>query len=138
MIRIQEEDFSVDDEIKKVMAKSGSIGGVAIFLGTGRDVSRGRGIAKLIFEHYGGMAEKQLDALRRKMLDRFDIIEMSIVHRVGEIEPGENIVLIIAAARHRKAAFEACESCIDELKKSVPIWKKEITAEGDFWVEEHP
>ncbi|MDT8317884.1 MAG: molybdenum cofactor biosynthesis protein MoaE [bacterium] len=138
MVRIQKEDFSMDEEVKKVMASSKSIGGVATFLGTARDISKGKDIELLSFEHYHGMAEKKLSELRDEMMDSYDIIELSIIHRVGEIKPGENIVLIVAAARHRAAAFDACEACIDELKRVVPIWKKETTTDGDYWVEEHP
>lgn len=138
MVRIQTEDFSMDEEVKKVMASSKSIGGVATFLGTARDISKGKDIELLSFEHYHGMAEKKLKELRDEMLDSYDIIELSIIHRVGDIKPGGNIVLIVAAARHRAAAFDACRACIDELKRVVPIWKKETTTSGDFWVEEHP
>ena len=138
MVRIQSEDFSLDEEVKKVMSSSKSIGGVVTFLGTARDISKGRDIELLSFEHYHGMAEKKLKELRDEILDSYDIIELSIVHRVGEIKPGENIVLIVAAAQHRAAAFDACEACIDELKRVVPIWKKETTTDGDYWVEEHP
>ena len=138
MVRIQKEDFSIDEEVKKVMAASKSIGGVATFLGTARDISKGHDIEMLSFEHYHGMAEKKLRELREDILDNHDIIELSIVHRVGDVRPGDNIVLIVAAARHRAAAFDACRNCIDELKRVVPIWKKEITTNGDYWVEEHP
>jgi len=138
MIRVQEEDFSLEDEIKAVMKSSRRIGGVVTFLGTARDFSKGRDIQMISFEHYSNMAEKKLAELREGILQQFDIIELSIVHRVGDILPGENIVLIVAAAEHRADAFDACRKCIDELKKKVPIWKKEITPEGDYWVEEHP
>jgi len=138
LVRIQQGDFSVDEEIARVMRTSTAIGGVDIFLGTARELSRGRNIEKLEFEHYPEMAEKQLRYLRTEALKRFDIIEVGIVHRYGTITIGENIVLIVAAAQHRKYAFEACRWCIDELKQITPIWKKEVTVEGDFWVEEHP
>ena len=138
MTRIQTEDFSMDEEVARVMASSKSIGGVSTFLGTARDISKGKDISLLSFEHYQGMAEKKLKELREEMLDSYDIVELSIVHRVGDIKPGENIVLIVAAAQHRAAAFDACRACIDELKRVIPIWKKETTTSGDFWVEEHP
>ena len=138
MVRIQREDFSVDAEIKAVLKKSKSIGGVVTFLGTARDFSKGRDVEMISFEHYNGMAEKKLKELRDEILDSFDIIELSIIHRVGDVRPGDNIVLIVVAAMHRVAAFDACENCIDELKRCVPIWKKEITPDGDYWVEEHP
>ncbi len=138
LVRIQKENFSVDEEIALAMKTSTAIGGVDVFLGTARELSRGRNIRELEFEHYPGMAEKQLRLIRQKALEQFDIIEVGIVHRYGTIDIGENIVLIVAAAQHRADAFEACRWCIDELKQITPIWKKEVTVEGDFWVEEHP
>ncbi len=137
-IRVQEEDFSVEDEINLIKKTSNRIGGVVTFLGTARDFSKGRNVTKLVFEHYPGMAENKLEELRSTALEKFDIIDMSIIHRVGEIKIGENIVLIIAAAEHRADAFKACKWCIDELKKIVPIWKKEFTTDGEVWIEEHP
>lgn len=136
-IRILEEDFSVDAEIKRIKAVSRRIGGIVTFLGTVRDFSRGKEVKKLVFEHYPDMAVEKMKELREKALEKFDIIEVSMLHRKGEIEIGENIVLIVVAAEHRKDAFLACMWLIDELKKVVPIWKKEITAEGEIWVEEH-
>jgi molybdopterin synthase catalytic subunit len=138
LVRIQREDFSVDKEVARVKQTSTSIGGIDIFLGTARDISLDRKIGGLEFEHYPGMAEKQLRGIRTEALDRFDVIEIGIVHRYGAIAVGENIVLVIAAARHRVDAFEACRWCIDELKRTAPIWKKEFSEDGRFWVEEHP
>ena len=136
-IRILDEDFSVDAEIKRIKAVSRRIGGIVTFLGTVRDFSRGKEVKKLVFEHYPDMAVEKMKELREKALEKFEIIEVSILHRKGEIGIGENIVLIVVAAEHRKDAFLACMWLIDELKKVVPIWKKEITAEGEIWVEEH-
>lgn len=138
MVRIQKEDFSVDEEINRVKASSGDIGGIVVFLGTGRGTSRGRSIKKLDFEHYPGMAEKKLNEIREQALKDFDIKEVNIVHRISEIGIGENIVLIVVGAAHRADAFKACKWCIDELKRITPIWKKETTPEGEIWVEEHP
>lgn len=138
MVRVQAGDFVVTTEVDRVKATSSRIGGIVTFLGTARDFSRGKDIVGLEFEHYAGMAQNKLEWLRTTALEKFDIIELSIVHRTGEIGIGENIVLIVAAAEHRKDAFKACEWVIDELKKVVPIWKKERTKEGEVWVEEHP
>ena len=74
----------------------------------------------------------------KEAIKKFDIFDLSVIHRFGEIQIADDIVLIIAIAEHRKAAFEACEWAIDELKRTVPIWKKEITTDGDVWVEDHP
>lgn len=138
MIRVQKETFDVAAEVTRVKAASTSIGAVVVFLGTARDISKGKAIEWLEFEHYPGMAEKKLAALRDSAMSRFKVIEVAIVHRYGRIPIGEDIVLIAAAAEHRTDAFDACRWCIDELKQIVPIWKKEKTAEGEIWVEEHP
>ena len=138
MVRVQTGDFSVDEEIARVKASSGDIGGIVVFLGIGRGTSRGRSIKKLDFEHYPGMAEKRLNEIREQSLKDFDIKEVNIVHRISEIGIGENIVLIVVGAAYRADAFEACKWCIDELKRITPIWKKETTPDGEIWVEEHP
>lgn len=138
LVRIQKEDFSIEDEIALVRATSRGIGGVVAFLGTAREFSKGEEIIGLDFDHYPGMAEKKLNEIRERALKNFDIIEMGIVHRIGHIDIGENIVLIVAAAVHRNDAFMACEWAISELKRITPIWKKETTKKGEVWVEEHP
>ena len=137
-VRVQREDFSVAEEIARIKAVSSRIGGIVTFLGTVRDFSRGKDVTKLEFEYYSGMAEKKLEEVRLAAKERFDVIEIAVVHRYGELGIGDNIVLIVAAAEHRRQAFEACRYVIDELKKHVPIWKKEYTGEGEVWVEEHP
>lgn len=137
MVRIQKEDFSIDREIARVKERSKRIGGIAVFLGTARDFSRGKKIVALSFDHYPAMAEKKLNEIREQAIKEFGAIELSIIHRIGKIGIGENIILIIAAAEHREEAFQACRFSIDELKKITPIWKKEITASGEKWVGEH-
>jgi len=137
-VRIQREDFSVTDEIEAIKKVSRNIGGIVVFLGTGRELSKGENISKLNFEHYPKMAEKKLQELREKAIADFKIIDMSIIHRIGEIDIGENIVLIVAAGEHRKEAFEACEWAITELKRTTPIWKRETTSTGEVWVQDTP
>jgi len=137
-VRIQTGDFSVEEEIQLLHGIDGRMGGIVAFLGTARDFSKDKDISRLEFEEYAGMAKKMMNALRGKAMEKFDIIDMRIVHRIGTIQPGEQIVLIVAGAAHRAAAFDACEWCIDTLKQTVPIWKKEITPTGESWVEEHP
>ena len=138
LVRVQREDFSVDAEINRVRGRSSRIGGISIFLGAARDRSKGRDVALLTFEHYEGMAQKTLREIRERALKDFDIIEVAILHRYGEIGIGENIVLIVVGAEHRAEAFRACQWAIDELKRITPIWKLERTPEGEVWVEEHP
>lgn len=137
-VRVQRENFSVDQELDRVRSRSKRIGGIATFLGIARDRSRGRDVDGITFEHYEGMAQKKLREIRERALKDFDILELLIIHRYGEIAIGENIVLIIAGAEHRADAFRACKWAIDELKQITPIWKLEHTPEGEVWVEEHP
>jgi molybdopterin synthase catalytic subunit len=138
LVRIQTEPFSVEEAIEAVKKSSKGIGAVVTFLGAGRDFSKGEGISGLDFEHYPGMAEKKLEDIRSRALENFDIIEMSIIHRTGHIDIGENIVLIVAASAHRNDSFMACEWAITELKRTTPIWKRETTTGGDVWVSETP
>ena len=135
---IQKGPFSLDAEIERLKQSSPSIGAIVTFLGTTRDISRGKPVAKLEFEHYPGMAEKKLGEIRARAMREYGAIEVTIIHRIGVLPIGENIVLIAAAAAHRDEAFNACRFCIDELKRITPIWKKETTPEGEIWVEEHP
>lgn len=137
-VRIQKGPFSPDEEIARLKKSSTSIGAIVTFLGTTRDISRGKAVTKLEFEHYPGMAEKKLEEIRQRAIREFGVIDAVIVHRVGLLPVGEDIVLIAVAAGHRDEAFKACRFCIDELKRITPIWKKETTEEGEVWVEEHP
>ena len=138
LVRVQRENFSVDAEIDRVRRRSTRIGGISIFLGTARDHSKGRDVSAITFEYYEGMAQKKLREIRERALKDFDVLEVLILHRYGEIRIGENIVLIVVGAEHRADAFRACKWCIDELKQITPIWKLEQTPEGEVWVEEHP
>lgn len=138
MIRIQEEDFDIKKITDEVRGKYPETGGVVSFLGTTRSLSRGENIEYLEFEHYAGMAEKQLAQIRETALQNFDVLDAFILHRVGKIPVGDNIVFIVVASQHRAAAFDACEYCIDELKRITPIWKKETSTTGAQWVEYHP
>lgn len=137
-VRVQTEPFSLDAEVERLKRSSSSIGGIVTFLGTTRDISRGESVAKLEFEHYPGMAEKKLAEIRERAISEFGLIDATIIHRVGTLPVGENIVLIITAGVHRDEAFRACRFCIDELKRITPIWKRETTPDGVVWVEEHP
>jgi molybdopterin synthase catalytic subunit len=137
-VRVQREPFDAAAELARARGVSRRVGGVVLFLGTVRDFSAGHGVVKILFEHYPGMAEEKLSALRAEAVARFGLLELVIVHRVGELEPGDEIVLIAAAAEHREAAFRGCSWCIDELKKIVPIWKKEYSPDGGVWLEGHP
>lgn len=136
--RIQTEDFRADEEIASLRAGFPDAGGIVSFIGTARNVSKGESIEWLDFEHYPGMAERELEKVRQQALERFEILDALIVHRVGRIHIGEQIVLVVAVARHRGEAFKACQYMIDTLKETVPIWKRERTLSGDVWVSETP
>lgn len=137
-VRIQQEDFSQDAEIAALKASSQRMGGIATFLGCARDFSEGRSVSKISFEAYGSMALAEMRKLREEAIAKFGLLDARIVHRVATVRAGDNIVFIAAGAEHRAAAFDACRWMIDELKQRVPIWKKEITPQGDSWVTPHP
>ncbi|MBI5429855.1 MAG: molybdenum cofactor biosynthesis protein MoaE [Nitrosomonadales bacterium] len=137
-VRIQQEDFSQDEEISALRASSKRMGGIATFIGCARDFSEGRSVAKISFDAYGSMAEAEMKKLRAEAIARFTLLDARIVHRVGVVGAGEQIVFIAAGAEHRAPALQACHWLIDELKLRVPIWKKEITPEGESWVTSHP
>mgnify|MGYP001307382224 FL=1 len=138
LVRVQRETFSVDQEIDRVRNSSKMIGGINVFLGTARERSQGRDVSRMTFEYYEGMAQKTMREIRERALKQFDIREVLLIHRYGEIDIGENIVLIVVGAEHRADAFKACQWCIDELKQITPIWKLETTPSGKVWVEQHP
>jgi len=138
LVKIQEAPFSMEEVHIEVKKASLGIGALVSFIGTARDLSKGVEITGLSFEHYPGMAEKKLTDIRTRALANFNIIEMAIVHRVGPIAIGEDIVIITAASAHRNDAFMACEWAITEVKRTTPIWKSETTAFGDVWVSDTP
>lgn len=137
-ILIQTADFSLDAELARIKRVARGSGGIAMFVGAARDVSHGRSVTGLDYEHFAGMAERALQEIARKAREKFDILALTLIHRVGAIMIGENIVLVLAAAAHREAAFAACRWCIDTLKVEVPIWKRERTSDGAVWMDDRP
>ena len=137
-VRIQDEDFSQDEEIGALRASSKRMGGIATFLGCARDFSEGREVSEISFDAYGSMALAEMNALRDEAIAKFGLLDARLVHRVGTVKGGDNIVFIAAGAEHRGPALDACRWLIDALKERVPIWKKEVTPEGDSWVVPHP
>ena len=136
-VRIQAEDFSQEEEIRALRASSNGIGGIVTFLGCARDFSEGREVSQISFDAYERMLLPELHKLRDEAMARFKLIDARIVHRLGTLQAGEQLVLIAAAAAHRGPAFDACRWLIDELKERLPIWKKETTPQGDSWVTPH-
>lgn len=137
-MRIQLEDFSQDAEISAMRDGSPRMGGIATFLGCARDFSQGRQVSEISFDAYASMAVAEMRKLREEAIARFGLLDARLVHRLGVIKAGEAIVFIAAGAEHRAPALQACHWLIDELKERVPIWKKEITPQGESWVTPHP
>lgn len=137
-VRIQLEDFSQDEEIFALKGRSKRMGGIGTFLGCARDFSEGREVAEISFDAYGSMALSEMQKLRSDAIEKYELLDVRIVHRIGTVTGGDNIVFIAAGAEHRVAALEACHWMIDELKQRVPIWKKETTPQGESWVVPHP
>ena len=137
-VRIQRENFSQDEEIRALQSGSKHIGGIATFLGCVRNFSEGREVSEISLDTYGSMAMSEMNKLRDEAIAKFGLLGARIVHRIGVVKCGENIVFIVAGAEHRAPALEACHWMIDELKQRVPIWKKEITPQGETWVTPHP
>jgi molybdopterin synthase catalytic subunit len=133
-IRIQEADFDVAQESALLTAGRIDIGAVVSFSGICRG-SDGDGVAALTLEHYPGMAEAEIHRHVEEALSRWPLQGVTVIHRVGRLTPGENIVLVLTASSHRAAAFHAAEFLMDYLKTSAPFWKREETSSGTGWIE---
>lgn len=113
-------------------------GGHVVFIGTVRNHTSDKTVLYLDFEAYRPMAEKEMRKIAERALEKFDIMHIVIHHRTGKLEIGDIPVIIAVSSAHRKEAFQACEFCIDTLKETVPIWKKEYFEDGEIWVAAHP
>jgi molybdopterin synthase catalytic subunit len=134
-VSIRHEDFDLGAEVTALRAGDGGVGAVATFVGTVRDRSDGRAVASMELEHYPGMTEAAIEAMIDQAFARFDIRAVRVVHRIGELQAREQIVLVAVASAHRGQAFQACEFLMDYLKTSAPFWKKEATDAGARWVD---
>jgi molybdopterin synthase catalytic subunit len=135
MVRVQAEDFDAGAEIAALRRGNPKIGAVASFIGIARDVNDGDAVSTLVLEHYPEMTEKALEGIVAEARGRWDVMEILVVHRVGELKPTDQIVLVAVAGAHRGEAFAACEFVMDYLKTRAPFWKKEQTPKGARWVE---
>jgi molybdopterin synthase catalytic subunit len=136
-IRVQQADFDIGHEIAALTEGRIDIGAVVSFSGICRGSENGEPIAALTLEHYPGMAEAEIKRHTDEAMSRWPLTGLTVVHRVGRITPGENIVLVLAASAHRQAAFEAAEFLMDYLKANAPFWKREESAAGTNWIEAH-
>src|ERR1700687_1085728 len=133
-IRIQEADFDIGQEISALAKGRTDIGAVVSFSGICRGSEGDESIAALTLEHYPGMAEAEIARHAETTVSRWPLTGLTVVHRIGRIAAGENIVLVLTASQHRQAAFQAAEFLMDYLKASAPFWKREESADGTSWV----
>jgi cyclic pyranopterin phosphate synthase len=134
LIDVTESDFSIDEVVKNT--RRPEMGAIALFLGTVRSVSRGEAVERLEFESYEGLDVEKLNEVREETISKFGVTDVSIIHRIGTLQVGENIVIIAVGSAHRDEAFKGCRYAIDRLKEIVPIWKKEFFEGGSHWVGE--
>jgi molybdopterin synthase catalytic subunit len=134
-VSVQESDFDLSAEMRILAAGDHNIGAVASFVGLVRDNNDGTGVADMTLEHYPGMTEKALSEIVTQAAGRWELFGVRVIHRVGHLRPGDQIVLVVVSSAHRGNAFAACEFIMDYLKTQAPFWKKETTPEGSRWVD---
>jgi molybdopterin synthase catalytic subunit len=134
-VAIQTADFDVSAEVAALRAQDKRVGAVCTFVGTVRDRNDGQSVSTMELEHYPGMTEKAIEAMIDEALKRFDIYAARVIHRVGLLQPLDQIVLVAVTSAHRGESFRACEFLMDYLKTQAPFWKKEQTPEGARWVD---
>lgn len=134
-IAIQTADFNLGEEYEDLRRRSPGAGAIVTFTGLVRDVQEGHPLYALYLEHYPGMTEKSLRGIAEEAAERWPLLDATIIHRVGELKAGEQIVLVAVSSAHRQAAFEAGEFMMDYLKTRAPFWKKSLDERGGHWVE---
>ena len=134
-VRIQEQDFDVSAELATMRHGNPKIGAIASFVGVVRDVNDGDQVATMTLEHYPGMTENSIDAIIGQARGRWEVLDALVIHRIGTLQPTDQIVLVVVASPHRGDAFAACEFIMDYLKTQAPFWKKEVTPQGSRWVD---
>ena len=134
-VRIQHADFDLSTEVAQLRANQPAVGAVVSFIGTVRDMNDGSSVASMALEHYPGMTEKALEQILEQARARWDLIDALVIHRVGPLQPQEQIVLVAVSAAHRGEAFAAAEFLMDFLKTRAPFWKQVESAKSKTWVE---
>lgn len=134
-VSIQTADFDLSAELAALRAQDKRVGAVCSFVGTVRDRNDGLSVSSMELEHYPGMTEKAIEDMIDAAHDRFDIYGARVVHRIGLLQPTDQIVLVAVTSAHRGESFRACEFLMDYLKTQAPFWKKEQTAAGAHWVD---
>lgn len=134
-VRVQEEDFDVGAEVAALRESDKRVGAIAVFVGTVRDVNEDDAVHTMTLEHYPGMTEKSLTKIVAEAQQRFGIFGATVIHRIGTLQPLDQIVLVVVKSGHRGEAFDACRFIMDYLKTEAPFWKKEATSEGERWLD---
>jgi molybdopterin synthase catalytic subunit len=134
-ISIQTEDFDLATEMQALRQASTNAGALVSFVGLVRDISQAGRVENIFLEHYPGMSEKALQSILTEANSRWQLLGVRVIHRVGELHPNDQIVLVAAASAHRADAFAACEFIMDYLKTSAPFWKREQTPGGAKWLD---
>ncbi len=134
-VSVQTHDFDLSQEVATLRAMDHGVGAVATFLGTMRDRNDGQSVTTMELEHYPGMTEAAIEKMIDEAVQRFELRAARVVHRVGLLGPGDQIVLVAVSAAHRGQAFQGCEFLMDYLKTQAPFWKKEATPLGARWVD---
>lgn len=134
-LAIQTQDFDVSQELTLLRQGDARVGAVCSFVGTVRERNEGSAVSSMELEHYPGMTEKAIEAMLAQAQQRFDIYAARIIHRVGLLQPQDQIVLVAVTSAHRGMSFQACEFLMDYLKTQAPFWKKEVTPAGSRWVD---
>lgn len=134
-VSIQVDDFDLSAEVAQLRERNPGVGAVCSFVGTVRDRNDGQGVHSMELEHYPGMTEKAIEAMIDEAHRRFDILGARVIHRVGVLQPMDQIVLVVVTSAHRGESFQACEFLMDYLKTQAPFWKKEQTPAGARWVD---
>jgi molybdopterin synthase catalytic subunit len=134
-VSIQTADFDLGQEVATLRAQDPRVGAVCSFVGTVRDRNDGQSVSSMELEHYPGMTEKAIDAMLEAARLKFDIFGARVIHRVGLLQPLDQVVLVAVISAHRGASFQACEFLMDYMKTQAPFWKKEQTPDGARWVD---
>ena len=134
-VTVQSDDFDLGREVAALRAADAGIGAVAAFIGTVRDRNDGLGVSSMELEHYPGMTERAIEAMIDAAVQRLGINGARVIHRVGLLQPLDQIMMVAVTSAHRGSAFQACEFLMDYLKTQAPFWKKEQTPEGARWVD---
>jgi molybdopterin synthase catalytic subunit len=140
LIEIRKKPFNAYTEMQLYLDSlniSGQYGATANFVGTMRDFNEDKKVTYMTLEHYPGMTEKHLDAIAKSASEKWNLLDVLILHRIGKVKIGEDIVLVATWSAHRKDAFESCRAIMEQLKSGAPFWKKEETNSGAKWVEKN-